>query len=34
MNYEGDGEQLRLQVNFTGIGSKWLLARLAKLDIL
>lgn len=33
MNYEGDGEQLRLQVNFSQAGSKWLLARLAKLTI-
>lgn len=34
LNYEGSGAQARIQVNFLGAGSKWLMLAYAKLDAL
>ena len=31
LNYEGNGAQSRIQVNFAGIGSKWLVVAYANL---
>jgi DNA helicase-2/ATP-dependent DNA helicase PcrA len=31
-NYEGQGSSARVQVNFTGVGSKWLVLAYAKLQ--
>ena len=32
VNYEGAGKQARIQVNFVGAGSKWLMMAYAKLE--
>ena len=32
VNYEGQGKQARVQVNFVNEGSKWLMIALAKLE--
>ena len=32
VNYEGAGKQARVQVNFVGTGSKWLMTAYAKLE--
>jgi len=34
LNREGDGAQARIQVNFEGVGAKWLVLAYAKLDVL
>ena len=34
LNYEGSGAQARVQVNFDGEGSKWLMLSYAKLEAL
>ena len=32
LNYEGTGNQSRIQVNFDGLGSKWLVTAYARLQ--
>ena len=34
LNYEGQGSNARVQVNFAGVGSKWLVLSYAKLEVL
>ncbi|MEL0615054.1 hypothetical protein, partial [Marinomonas arenicola] len=34
INYEGQGPQARVQVNFDDVGSKWLVLSFAKLEVL
>jgi DNA helicase-2/ATP-dependent DNA helicase PcrA len=34
LNYEGQGSNARVQVNFDGAGSKWLVLSYAKLEVL
>jgi DNA helicase-2/ATP-dependent DNA helicase PcrA len=33
LNYEGAGQQARLQVKFDEVGSKWLMLSFAKLEV-
>ena len=33
LNVEGQGAQARVQVNFDGLGSKWLMMEYAKLEV-
>jgi DNA helicase-2/ATP-dependent DNA helicase PcrA len=32
MNYEGQGQKARIQINFDDVGEKWLVAGFAKLE--
>ncbi|PWG74232.1 hypothetical protein DF186_18960, partial [Enterococcus hirae] len=34
LNYEGQGSNARVQVNFDAVGSKWLVLSYAKLEVL
>ena len=34
LNYEGQGSNARVQVNFDAVGSKWLVISYAKLEVL
>ncbi|UCE89314.1 MAG: hypothetical protein JSW10_00270, partial [Pseudomonadota bacterium] len=33
LNYEGEGRHARVQVNFDGVGSKWLMTEYARLRV-
>jgi DNA helicase-2/ATP-dependent DNA helicase PcrA len=34
LNYEGHGKQARIQISFTGVGDKWLVAGYANLELI